>query len=100
MGNTLTRETTDRKNNPCSTLVVALCFLFTVCDLRAQTPAWQPSEGHTQVRIWPGTPPDAKPVAAPKDDTRTVTESLVAGRPWVQVGKVAQPTMTVYSPKG
>ena len=25
---------------------------------------------------------------------------LVAGRPWVQVGNVSRPTMTVYSPKG
>src|SRR5204863_8948929 len=25
---------------------------------------------------------------------------MVAGRPWVEVGNVSRPTMTVYSPKG
>jgi acetyl esterase/lipase len=50
--------------------------------------------------IWPGTPPDARPVEAPEDETETVTNHLVAGRPWVQVGKVRRPTMTVYSPQG
>jgi hypothetical protein len=29
----------------------------------------------------------------------TGKESLVAGRPWVYVGNVSKPTMTVYSPK-
>ena len=32
--------------------------------------------------------------------TTTGTEPLVAGRPWVSVGNVSRPTMTVYSPKG
>ncbi|MBA3830556.1 MAG: hypothetical protein H0X34_01415 [Chthoniobacterales bacterium] len=30
----------------------------------------------------------------------TVKDSLVAGKPWVEVSNVSQPTMTVYSPKG
>jgi len=81
-------------------LIFALCAVFALRGLSAQTPAWQPSRGYTQVPIWPGIVPDAQPVAGPADDTRTVTESLVAGRPWVQVGKVSRPTMTVYSPKG
>ena len=37
-------------------------------------------------------------VAGP-EDTGTVKDSLVAGRPWVQVENVSRPTMTVYSPK-
>jgi acetyl esterase/lipase len=50
------------------------------------------------VPIWPGPAPDAQPVAGPEDET-TATEPLVAGRPWVFVGHVSQPTMTVYSPE-
>jgi acetyl esterase/lipase len=80
-------------------LIFALCVVFAFGGLSAQTPAWQPSPGHTQVPIWPGAGPDAQPVAGPEDDTTTVTESLVAGRPWVQVGNVSRPTMTVYAPK-
>jgi len=75
-------------------LYVVLAF-----GVSAQTPAWQPSPGHTQVPIWPGPVPDAQPVAGP-EDTAPVDAPLVAGRPWVPVGKVSQPTMTVYSPKG
>jgi acetyl esterase/lipase len=76
--------------------------LFIVCasdGLSAQTPGWQPSPGHTQVPIWPGAVPDAQPVAGP-EATTTESDSLVAGRPWISIGKVSRPTMTVYSPKG
>jgi acetyl esterase/lipase len=88
--------------------IFALCVLFalggasaqTPGGASAQTPAWRPSAGHTQVPIWPGAAPDAQPVASPEDETKTATEPLVAGRPWVYVGKVSRPTMTVYSPTG
>jgi len=80
-------------------LLFALCVVFACAGLSAQTPAWQPSPGHTQVPIWPGAAPDAQPVAEP-ENARTNTKYLVAGRPWVYVGNVSRPTMTVYSPKG
>ncbi len=79
-------------------LIFALCVVFALGGLSAQTPAWQPSPGHTQVPIWPGAAPDAQPVAGP-ENTETDTR-LVAGRPWVYVNNVSRPTMTVYSPKG
>jgi acetyl esterase/lipase len=50
------------------------------------------------VPLWPGTAPAAQPVAGP-EDTETVKDPLVVGRPWVQVENVSRPTMTVYSPK-
>ena len=81
-------------------LIFAICVVFAFGGLSAQTPAWQPSPGHTQVPIWPGAVPDAQPVAGPENDTRTDTKELVAGRPWVYVGHVSRPTMTVYAPKG
>lgn len=65
-----------------------------------QRPVWQPSPGHRQVPIWPGAPPDARPVAGPEYVKTTGKESLVAGRPWVHVGQVSRPTMTVYPAKG
>ena len=61
-------------------LLFALCVVFAFGGLSAQTPAWQPSPGHTQVPIWPGAVPDAQPAAGP------------------EVDNVSQPTMTVYSP--
>jgi acetyl esterase/lipase len=80
-------------------LICACCIVFAIGDLGAQTPAWQPSPGRTQVPIWPGAAPDAQPVTGP-ETTATETTALVAGRPWVDVGRVSRPTMTVYSPKG
>jgi acetyl esterase/lipase len=79
-------------------LIVALCVVSALSALRAQTPAWQPSPPHTQVPIWPGTVPDAQPVTGP-ETTATDTKDLVAGKPWIYVGHVSRPTMTVYSPK-
>jgi hypothetical protein len=72
-------------------LIFVLSVVF-ACGLNAQTPTWQPSPGHTQVPIWPGAVPDAQPVTGPEDATTTVTNSLVAGRPWVLVDNVSRPT--------
>jgi acetyl esterase/lipase len=80
-------------------LILALSF-FVFSGLSAQTPAWQPSAGHTQIAIWPGAAPDARPVTGPETAATTGKESLVAGKPWVYVEHVSRPTMTVYSPTG
>jgi len=79
-------------------LIFALCVVFAFGGARAQTAAWQPSPGHTQIPIWPGAAPDAQPAAEPEIDA--TAENLVAGRPWDYVKNVARPTMTVYSPTG
>ncbi len=80
-------------------LLLAIWLLFVVGSLRAQTADWQPSAGHTQIVIWPGTAPDAQPATGP-EKTVTDTKNLVAGRPWVYIDNVSKPTMTVYSPTG
>ncbi len=68
--------------------------------LRAQG-AWQPAAGHTQVPIWPGTPPDPSPAKGPeKVELDTLPKELVAGKPWLYISNVSRPTMTVYAPKG
>src|SRR6266704_1870083 len=82
-------------------LLFALCVVFACGGLSAQTPVWQPSPGHTQVPIWPGTVPDPQPVAGPEVTTASSgKEGLIAGRPVVGVFNVTRPTMTVYSPEG
>ncbi len=75
------------------------CYVSAAEHLIAQTPAIQPSPGHNQIPIWPGTPPDAQPAV----DTERMIEaedSLVAGRAWTEVLNVSRPTMTVYAPRG
>jgi acetyl esterase/lipase len=82
-------------------LIFALCGVFAFGGLHAQMPVWQPAVGHVQVPIWPGTAPDAQPVAGPEFAvTAGGKDALVGGKPWVAVENVSQPTMTVYSPKG
>jgi acetyl esterase/lipase len=73
--------------------------VFGFGDLRAHTPVWQPSPGHTQLPIWPGSVPDARGAEGPEVAT-TVNDSPVAGKPWVEVGNVSRPTLTLYSPNG
>src|SRR5271157_4037935 len=77
-------------------LFFVLCVVFVFGGVHAQTPAWQPSPGHTQIPIWPGVAPDAQPAAGP--ETTGTDTKLVAGKPWVYVENVSRPTMTVYSP--
>jgi len=80
--------------------VLSSIIVFAFVSLSAQTPEWQPSPGHVQVPIWPAAAPDTQTVAPPENETKLVTDSLVAGKPWIELGKVSRPTITVYSPKG
>jgi len=79
-------------------LIFAFCVVSAFGNPRAQTNVWQPSPGHKQIPIWPGTAPDAEPVSGP--EFAETTDKLYAGRPVVVVNNVSKPTMTVYPPKG
>jgi hypothetical protein len=67
----------------------ACCLVFAGAGLCAQQSGWKPSPGHTQVPIWPATPPDVQ--FGPPANTETVPEPG-------EVDNVSRPTMTVYSP--
>ena len=87
------------KDRLCRLTLIIFVALVACAGPNAQTPAWQPSPGHTQVPLWPGRVPDAAPVPGP-ETVATETKELVAGRPWVYVSNVSRPTITVYPPKG
>ena len=78
-------------------LPVSLIFLY--CGGIARAQSWQPSEGRQQIKLWPKSTPNPIPPKGP-ESLSTVTDKLVAGKPWVYVTNVAEPTMTVYQPKG
>jgi acetyl esterase/lipase len=85
--------------------MIALCVVVACGSLSAQRNVWQPSPGHTQVPIWPGAVPDAQPVPGSeavlsKSPDPASPPWVVAGKPFVFVVNVSQPTMTVYSPQG
>jgi acetyl esterase/lipase len=75
-----------------------VCLGFGIGGLGAQTTVWQPSPGHAQLPIWPGTPPHARPLAQAESATTRLNDHLVAGKPWTYVTNVSRPTMTVYRP--
>ncbi|NYF90542.1 alpha/beta hydrolase [Tunturiibacter empetritectus] len=82
------------------TLILSVLAVLTVGRLGAQQAVWEPSSGHTQLPIWPKTPPDGRLMTGPEKMESVGGESLVAGKPWLAVERVSQPTMTVYSPTG
>lgn len=80
-------------------LLLAWCVVLASADLSAQQAVWQPAPGHTQLVLWPGTPPDAQPTR-PEEVAMTTKDELVAGKPYTYISNVSRPTITVYSPAG
>ncbi|MBV8205224.1 MAG: alpha/beta hydrolase [Acidobacteria bacterium] len=66
--------------------------------VRTSATAWQPTPGHTQIPLWPGSVPDAQPV--PATEFVEITKEMVAGKPYFWASNITRPTMTVYSPVG
>ena len=83
---------------------MALWLLFSIAGPSTAQTAWQPTRGNTQMPLWPGAVPDARPVVGP-EESGTVVDAAgrarrVGGKPWIYVNRVSQPTLTVYPPKG
>ena len=74
--------------------------LFTIAFFAtgAAAPRWQPTTGHSQMPIWPGTPPDAR--QGPDSESVGTAPNPVGGKPWTYIANVSRPTLTVYPPKG
>jgi len=82
-------------------LLLTFCILSTLTTLPAQRPVWQPSPGHTQIPIWPGKVPDARPAKGPETaETDTDPKNFIGGSSVTAIYNVSRPTMTVYSPTG
>jgi acetyl esterase/lipase len=81
-------------------LVLGVCAAFACGASNAQKTTWQPSPGHTQIPIWPGSAPDPQPVKGPETAESSGPKDLIGGKPVVGINNVTVPTMTVYSPSG
>src|SRR3954469_11211662 len=83
------------------TLVVFFCVATSLASLAAgQGNTWPPAAGLTQIKIWPGEVPDAKPVAGSERNVTTARNPLTAGKPVIRVSDVVSPSITRYPPKG
>jgi len=80
-------------------LLLTFSVAFAFADEQRETNVWEPPSGLKQLPIWPGPVPDARPFSGP-ERLKTNTKDLVAGRPWLVVENVSQPTITVFPPKG
>ena len=83
-------------------LLISFLFIFNANAGQSESSKhlWQPSAGHRQIPIWPkGEIPNQQHFTVP-ETMRKITKPLVAGKPWLSVGPVYVPTMTVYTPKG
>jgi acetyl esterase/lipase len=80
----------------------ALFGLLLACAVaHAAETVWQPSAGHVQMPLWPGTPPGAQPVPGPEYAvTATSAKPQFAGKPVTGIHNVSKPTLTVYAPQG
>ncbi|MBD8879917.1 alpha/beta hydrolase [Rhodanobacter sp. 7MK24] len=81
------------------TWLVFFGLLFACVGTHAAETVWQPSAGHLQMSLWPGTPPDMKTMPGP-EYAALRKEHLIAGKPWLEVANVSWPTMTIYPPQG
>ena len=76
------------------TLIFVLFIVVAIGSETALADSWQPSPGHAQVPIWPGTVPDAIPNPKPE------SVGPPAGREWwPRANDVSRPTMTMYAPR-
>jgi acetyl esterase/lipase len=79
-------------------LIAAVAALST--GLLAQPSVWPPSPAHLTMAIWPGTPPGAKTSLPPETDMNAVKTKTMAGRPYIRLGNVSTPAITLYKPTG
>jgi acetyl esterase/lipase len=59
---------------------------------------WQPPADRVTLPLWPAGPAGAHTDLPPEADTTTPQQQLIAGRPIIRLGNVANPTLTVYAP--
>ena len=81
-------------------LICSAAVVFFSMSVAAQRPAWAPAPGHLTLPLWPGGVPGGAAHLPPEVDTTTATDHLIAGRPVVRLGNVAEPTLTLYKAPG
>jgi acetyl esterase/lipase len=63
-------------------------------------PAWAPPPGHLSMAIWPGTPPGAPANLPPEINMNAAGTQKAGGRPYIRLGNVSTPTITLFKPTG
>jgi acetyl esterase/lipase len=85
--------------------LLALTLLAGAPSQAQDLPGWQPTPGHAQIPLWPGSPPGPVPAVGAETvhyavDAATGARKLLGGKPYVYIENVSRPTLTIYPPKG
>lgn len=82
-----------------SALTLAACVALAT-GLMAQPTGWTPPAGHFTMNIWPGIAPGEAANMPPEQNMYTAKDRLVGGRPYVRLGNVSTPTITLFKAHG
>jgi acetyl esterase/lipase len=63
----------------------------------AQMTDWHPPADKPTLTLWPSGAPGPQTATGPEHDTTRPTDNLIAGRPLMRIGEVADPTITLYA---
>lgn len=84
-----------------TTQIMTATLLCGGCSAQHYLAPWQPTSGHHQVPIWPGSAPDPVKYDGPEySQLADEPHDQIAGKPWLSAERVSVPTLTVFSPKG
>jgi acetyl esterase/lipase len=78
-------------------LSTAAMFSLSI-PLLAQAPAWAPPPDRLTLPLWPGTAPGEPANLPPEVDMNATNTKTVAGRPYIRLGNVSTPSLTLYKP--
>jgi acetyl esterase/lipase len=77
----------------------AFIFVLSTYSLGLKAGPWEPANGNVQIRLWPGSAPEGHKVHGLENSEIVDKENeKVAGKPWLWITNVDEPTVTVYSP--
>ncbi len=84
-------------------VALALVLIAAVTESADAQSSWQPDSGHTQIPLWPGTPPNPRAALGVEAVSYAVEgaggpRKLLGGKPYVYVENVTRPTITIYAP--
>jgi acetyl esterase/lipase len=68
--------------------------------LMAQGSGWTPPADRVTLPVWPGVAPGEPANMPPEVDMNADKSHTMAGRPYIRLGNVSTPTITLYAPKG
>lgn len=78
----------------------AVVLVASSTALWAQGSGWPPSADHLTMPLWPHTAPGEPANLPPEADLNADKSATAGGRPYIRLGNISTPTLTLYKPAG